>query len=317
MIATGPGWSMRLGDCIAGLRELADDSVDVTITDPPYDDHTHRSGRRGDHNQARYPNRGYRIGREKQFSKQRDLGFAAITAEQMNAAAEQFARVTRRWVNVFCAIEMVGDSAADDGHGWRAALERAGLEYVRTCVWHKLGSTPQFTGDRPAQAVEAIVVAHRPGRKRWNGGGKHGYYAHPIVLERGHGEVRLHTTQKPLSLVRELVRDFSEPGELVLDAYAGSATTGVACVQEGRQFVGWELASCAQCSSTALWRCSWCDDKDRQHSAYLCELHRTEVSGQPGFSAYRDNYFDIACRRLRGDEAKPNPAQPSLFGGMP
>ena len=39
----------------------------------------------------------------------------------------------------------------------------------------------------------------------------------------------------------ELVRDFTNPGELVLDAYAGSATTGLACVTQGRRFVGWEL----------------------------------------------------------------------------
>ena len=304
-VERGEGWEMRLGDCLEGLRSLGDDSVDVAITDPPYDEHTHRSGRRGDHNQARYPNRGYRIGRERQFSKSRELGFDAIAPVQMRGTADQLARLVRRWSLVFCALEMIAD--------WRAALEAAGLEYVRTCVWHKLGSTPQFTGDRPAIAVEAIVCVHRPGRKRWNGGGKHGYYAHPIVLERGHGEVRLHTTQKPLGLLRDLVVDFSDPGELVLDAYAGSATTGIATTQLNRRFLGWELAACAKCSSTARWSCSWTDDKGREHSAFLCDLHRDEVSGQPEFRAVRDNYFDIACRRLRGDEAKPRPEQPSLL----
>ena len=51
---------------------------------------------------------------------------------------------------------------------------------------------------------------------------------------------RIHATQKPLKLMRELVELFTEPGELVLDAFAGSGTTGVACKLLGRRFVGFE-----------------------------------------------------------------------------
>ena len=315
MIATGPGWEMRLGDCIAGMRELADDSVDVTITDPPYDEHTHKAGRRGitgiDETKTRSNGAG---AKRAQTNRARSLGFEAISSDQMAAAADQFARVARRWTLVFCAVEMVGDSAKDGGRGWRAAGERAGLEYVRTCVWHKLGCTPQFTGDRPAQAVEAIVCFHRPGKKRWNSGGKHGYYAHPIVLNRGGVENRCHTTQKPLSLVLELVGDFSEPGELVLDGFAGSGTTGVACVQHGRRFVGWELARCARCLLTAEWMCSWMEG-DKPQSANLCDEHRDEVASKNGFDAVQDNYFKVACRRLRGERAVLNKQQLDMFAG--
>ena len=44
---------------------------------------------------------------------------------------------------------------------------------------------------------------------------------------------------EPLELLRELVTDFSDPGELVCDPYSGG-TTGVACAQLGRRFLGWE-----------------------------------------------------------------------------
>lgn len=275
---TGPGWSLTLGDCIAGMRELADDSVDVTITDPPYDAHTHRSGRRG-HMGNGTTESGGESSKRASFNRSRDLGFDAITQDQMAALAVEWCRMTRRWTLVFCTIEMVGDP---DGIGWRGHLERAGLQYVRTAFWHKLGSTPQFTGDRPANAAEAIVIAHRPGRKRWNGGGRHGWYEHadttattvytaPIVLERGNGEVRLHTTQKPLALMRQLVEDFSDDGDLVLDSFTGSATTAMASLQLGRRFVGFEISP---------------------------------------------EYHAIACRRLRGDEAKPRREQPGLFDGV-
>lgn len=279
-------WTLHHGSCLdalSGLASLADKSVDVTITDPPYDEHTHKAGRRGNSIAAkRGAIEGRSAARHAATNRSRDLGFRPITQFEMAESSTQFARVTRRWVLVFCTFEMVGDR---NGIGWRGHLERAGLDYVRTCIWHKPGSTPQFTGDRPAQAAEAIawasqphhmpdlwpeaiLVAHPKGRKRWNGHGKHGYYSHSIVLERGHGEVRCHTTQKPLALMSELVADFTEPGDLVLDAFAGSGSTGIACSQLGRDFIGWELSA---------------------------------------------EYHAIAQRRLRGEGGRINPAQPDLF----
>ena len=49
-----------------------------------------------------------------------------------------------------------------------------------------------------------------------------------------------HPTVKPLSLMRWLVRLVAREGDLVLDPFTGSGTTGVACVEEGREFVGIE-----------------------------------------------------------------------------
>lgn len=51
----------------------------------------------------------------------------------------------------------------------------------------------------------------------------------------------IHPTQKPLALVRWLVRAFTHPGELVIDPYVGSATTAAACLLEGRRFIGAEI----------------------------------------------------------------------------
>ena len=225
-------WTLHHADCLGpeGMATLPDGSVDVALSDPPYDEHTHAAcaARRGCTSYAESK----RGGRRAEYNRARELGFDAITQDEMEAAADQFARVVRRWVLVFCSVEMI--------HDWKGALTSAGLEYVRTVVWHKLGCTPQMTGDRPAQAVEAIVCAHRPGRKRWNAGGKHGYYAHASVLNRGGHKERVHTTQKPELLLRDLVVDFSDPGELILDAYAGSGTTGAAALKLGRRFIGWE-----------------------------------------------------------------------------
>jgi len=51
---------------------------------------------------------------------------------------------------------------------------------------------------------------------------------------------KLHPTQKPLELMRYLVKTYTQEGDTVLDFVMGSATTGVACIEEGRGFIGIE-----------------------------------------------------------------------------
>ena len=51
-----------------------------------------------------------------------------------------------------------------------------------------------------------------------------------------------HPTQKPLDLMRYLVRTYSNEGDLVFDGYSGSGTTAAACIKEKRRFIGSELS---------------------------------------------------------------------------
>jgi DNA modification methylase len=193
-----------------GVWELGERSVDAILTDPPYTQHVHTKQRRG-LNEATS-----------------GLSFSAFTDSDVFRAAFIFARVVRRWVVVFCAIE--------DAGRWAGNLSSAGLEYVRTGAWVKPDGMPQFTGDRPAAGFEAIVIAHPPGRKHWNGGGKHGVWTFP----KGEGTKAEHPTTKPLALMESLVSDFTDPGDLILDPFSGSGTTGVAAKRLGRRFLGWE-----------------------------------------------------------------------------
>ncbi|WP_172272312.1 DNA methyltransferase [Caulobacter sp. RHG1] len=66
----------------------------------------------------------------------------------------------------------------------------------------------------------------------------------------------IHPTQKPIDLMRYLVRTYSHPGDTVMDVCMGSGTTGVAAVLEGRQFIGIELdAEYFQAASMRLAQC--------------------------------------------------------------
>jgi site-specific DNA-methyltransferase (adenine-specific) len=208
-------WTLNLGDCLAegGLATLADRSVDHVICDPPYEAEAHTQGRRG---------------RRGGTFKETPLSFAAITQDERRWAAMEFRRISRRWVVIFCQIEAVD--------AWRAAIGHDA--YVRTMVWIKDTTTPQMTGDRPGMGWESILVAHAPGAKRWNAGGRCGVWRGPSVVQMG--TPNEHETQKPLSLMEDLLRAFTDPDDLVCDPFAGSGTTGVACIRLGRRFIGWE-----------------------------------------------------------------------------
>jgi site-specific DNA-methyltransferase (adenine-specific) len=220
------GITLYLGDCRSVLPTL--ERVDVIITDPPYSDYVHSKSRRGGASAPKLDGSGRNVACS--FAREKEFGFESLSAKLRAFCAQEFARLARRWVLAFSDVESC--------HLWRDDVVECGLEYVRTGAWVKIGATPQFTGDRPAQGFEAITIAHPKGRKHWNGGGRHAIwreaeerdlvYEVPIVLNRSHTDPRLHTTQKPLPLMLDLVGDFSDEGDTILDPFAGSGTTLVA-----------------------------------------------------------------------------------------
>jgi len=218
-------FDLRLGDCldpVTGLAILADKSVDVTITDPPFEEAAHTLQRRVKRGNGNGSATGDRMSTE-------PLPFPPITERQRSEVAAHLARITRRWVLVFCQIEA--------SQKWVAAGEAAGLTYRRTCIWVKPDGMPQYSGDRPGMGYETIVAMHAPGASKWNGGGSHGVF----TINKGGDERSGHPTQKPLALMGRLVRLFSDRGELVCDPFLGSGSTGVAAIRAGRRIIGWEL----------------------------------------------------------------------------
>lgn len=224
------------GDCLEVLPSI--ESAHHVITDPPYSEKVHTNVRSA---KMRANDRGGKYGADTRRNV--DLGFEHLSTDLREACAVEFARIAQRWVLVFSDVE--------SDHLWRDDLTNAGLDYVRTGAWIKLGSTPQFSGDRPATGFEAITIAHPKGRKRWNGGGKHAVWSVPIVLDRGRtGEARLHPTQKPQGLMHLLIDQFTDAGETILDPFAGSGSTLAAARMLGRHAIGIERDE-AHCETIA------------------------------------------------------------------
>lgn len=91
---------------------------------------------------------------------------------------------------------------------------------------------------------EAIPIRQTEAAAAFGQAGKVYDEKHPISImdfsNRGAGDRGLHPTQKPVALMEYLINTYTEPGDVVLDNCMGSGTTGVACVNTGRKFIGIE-----------------------------------------------------------------------------
>jgi site-specific DNA-methyltransferase (adenine-specific) len=223
-------WNLHLGDFIEGVRILPSKSVDHTIMDPPFEGEAHSAGRRIRTNTWKE----WKDGQGRMEVKQ--IAYPPITELERRLAAYHAARITRRWILVFCQSEAA--------HLWRAVLEGAGARYIRTGIYWKSDAQPQYSGDRPGVGWEAIVIAHGAVRRkisprmRWNGGGKCARWT--AAADARFGKKLEVDGQKPEDLMVQLVEDFTDVDETVADFFAGYGTTGVACIKTGRHFVGWE-----------------------------------------------------------------------------
>lgn len=220
-------WCVISADNADVLPTLADKSVDHVITDPPYEAEAHTLQRRVLSRAERAPG----------FSKgvrAAAVTFSPMTEGSRTTVSMDIGRLSRRWILIFCQAEAIPS--------WRESLMAGGARYMRPCIWTKPNGQPQLTGDRPAMGYETIVCAHSAAASRWNGGGRRGVFDHCVEANFSR-EPRYHETQKPISLMSELVELFTDPGDLVLDPFCGSGTTGVACLRLGRRFIGIEKDS--------------------------------------------------------------------------
>ena len=159
-----------------------------------------------------------------------DLGFDGVNAERKDIAA-RCVEVSSGWVILFTLAEGV--------RAWRDDLQKCGAKWDTTCFWVKPDSSPRFNGQGPARGAECFVTCWAgKGHRSWNSGGKRGVYTHCVNGPKRHGE---HPTEKPLSLMTEILTDFTNFGDVVLDPFMGSGTTLVACAKLGRKGIGIEL----------------------------------------------------------------------------
>ena len=226
------------GDGVEGAARLEDKSIDLLLTDPPYSISSAYTCEKQIPRRLR-ANGGDFIMPKGDFGPW-DKDFSPKTWTDVVMPK------IRGWAVVFCAQAQIGD--------YVDILRSHGFNAVGTIVWHKTNPVPFNTRFKPVNAWEAGVVGKRPGTKFHGNGTVHNVFTHKSPSP----QHRIHPTQKPLALFRELTRLFSQPGDLVLDPFAGSATAVCAAFELKRKVIAFEnderhyLAARERISSTQL-----------------------------------------------------------------
>lgn len=206
--------TLYLGDALDIVPTLG--AIDHLITDPPYESMTQRSINRQS------------VQRIDGGGQSAAIDFTPI--DDIRDSVVAWGDAVGGWFIAFCTTEGVGR--------WADCINASPMCYKRACVWIKPDSTPQMNGQGPAQGAEHFVCAWAGhGHARWNAGGKRGVYTHCVNNPEREGT---HPTEKPRRLMAEIIGDFTNVGQLILDPFMGSGTTGVASARMGRRFIGIE-----------------------------------------------------------------------------
>ena len=192
------------GDCLERMSRMPEKSVDMILTDIPY----------GVVNRS---DNGLRnLNKEK----------ADVFDLDINKMLEEFYRVSRGQIVVFCGKEQFSSI-------YEFFANQKGT--TRPIIWHKSNPSPMNGQYVYLSGVELAVWFKPRGRKVFNAHCKNTVFKHP------NGSRKIHPTQKNVNLFEELIIDNTNENEIVFDPFMGSGTTGVACLNTNRKFVGIEL----------------------------------------------------------------------------
>ena len=202
------------GDCLEILPTLNAGSVDAVITDPPF--------------------------------------FVTITTQTKSTPAYD-ALKEYKWTVSLAWISHLQELLKDGGVLYVFTndndisylikeIERRGLRIYQRLHWIKTNPLPSYTKWNYRGGIELafyVVKGDKPAYFREITQQElHSYWFYPIV---GGAERTIHPTQKPVELMKEWIVNSTLPGDTILDPFMGSGTTGVACVETGRNFIGIEI----------------------------------------------------------------------------
>ncbi len=223
--AVGPDWELRLGAWQDVLKDVAADHM---LTDPMYSERTHQ---------------GTKFRDERSELARTAIAYDAMSPRGAGALVRSWRGRVRGWMCIMTDHVLVPAYErafeAKHKHDVDDRVTFAPLPIVQP------GSGVRMQGDGPSSWTVWLMVSRPKGLTRElgeNWGTLPGWYdGSPYDADRPKSERDLVKGSKPLWLMRALVRDYTEPGDLIVDPFAGSGTTLLAAVIERRRAVGAEV----------------------------------------------------------------------------
>lgn len=223
-------------DCMDVFKGIENESVDCVVTDCPY--HIISGGCTNDH---------VKIGRYREMSgfishrldrAKNDIEAEIISNTRQGKIFEYNDIEFSEWLpevyrvlkqNTHCYIMVNARNLKDL---WSEA-ESVGFKFQNLLIWDKGNVTPNkyYMG-----AYEVILMLRKGSARKINNKGTTNILRVPNIMR-----VKLHPTEKPSELMKILIENSSNEGEVVLDPFMGSGSTGVACKELKREFIGIEI----------------------------------------------------------------------------
>jgi len=224
------------GNCLEILKEINDESVDLVLTDPPYN----IAAQTTPIWDTRYKDK---IPRKIQFD-----------AEWDKLDNEEFLEIMKLFIGeVFRILKPSGTFYCFTSDNYisymRDIIISYGMIYRQTCVWIKSNPVPQVRKVKYMHATELFFFAHKQkgfDSFRWENGMRDNVFYHPIVS--GHERLKdsdgktAHPTQKPEWLFKELIKYSTNENDLVVDPFMGVGTACVCAKQLNRNYIGIEIS---------------------------------------------------------------------------
>jgi len=220
------------GDALVRMRELPSASVDVVLVDPPYSSGaTREAGKcRGGAERMTVGGKRRADGSDKVWFPTDSLSTDGLRYFVRECALE-WRRLVRDGGHVLVFIDWRMEETVRDAI--THAVETADLHRKNLIVWDKLHNAMGWHFRTRHELVLHYTVGTASGREaaRHDVGNVIPCVAVPFKRRR-------HPTEKPVPLLRTLLSVVAFPGDVVLDPFCGSGSTGEACAAEGLSFVG-------------------------------------------------------------------------------
>lgn len=192
------------GDCIDGMKQMEDNSVDFTLTDIPYNV----------------------VNRQSNGLRNLDKGFADELTFNLQEFLDNVYRVSKNSICIFCSKEQFSEIYA-------YFASKKGT--TRPIVWEKTNPSPMNGEYVYLSGIELAVWFKKQGARVFNARCKN------TVFRFSNGARKIHPTQKNVDLFKELIQDNTNEGDIVFDPCIGSGTTAVAARNLHRNYMGFEL----------------------------------------------------------------------------
>ena len=209
-------------NCFDYLQTIPDKSVSLVLIDPPYEiskNTNFKTGKIKDNNTDRF--------RISMFFGEQDTVF-----DNLDIVINECYRILKNGGTIICFYDI-----------WKISflkkyLENAKFKQIRFIEWIKTNPVPLNSKiNYLSNAREIAVVGIKKGKGVFKSEYDKGIYEYPIY----HNKKRFHPTQKPVTLLEELIKKHTNEGDLVLDCFAGSGSTTIAAYNTNRDFTGCEL----------------------------------------------------------------------------